>query len=114
MAESKTKLYRMLHGKHSALSEEKGVIINYVEGDEVPLTDSQYEAFKDKFETPKEKKSAEKKAGLAPGEDLKTATKPDEPVDNKAAPAPSASPSNPQGNQTGAGAAAHSTNTAKV
>lgn len=64
-----TKLYRMLHGKHSG-RDESGKVVDYTVGDDVPLTDTQYEAFKDKFEAPKEKKPAE----------LKTATKPDEPV----------------------------------
>lgn len=45
----KTKLYKLVGRQHSGFDED-GKVKNYVTGDEVPLTDTQYEAFGDKFE----------------------------------------------------------------
>lgn len=97
----KTKNYVLKTGKHSGRDED-GNIVDYLPGDEVPLTDTAYEAFKDKFEAPKSNTRKSDKEGLAPGETKTTPTE------------PKAEESKPSDGKTGAGAAANSTNTAKI
>lgn len=45
----KTKLYRLTGRQHAGFDDD-GNVKNFNTGDKVPLTESQYEAFKDKFE----------------------------------------------------------------
>lgn len=50
MAEKKTKNYKLIARQHSGPADENGIRKEYATGDMVPLTESQYEVFKDKFE----------------------------------------------------------------
>lgn len=110
----KTKNYKLTGVKHQGFDED-GNPKDYRTGDMVPLTETAYEAFKDKFEPPKE--DVEK--GAAPGETLKTPTQPQ--VDLKDAEsqaqkgeAPKAEKTDPKSGATGAGASENSSNTAKA
>jgi hypothetical protein len=110
---AKTKKYELTGVKHQGFNEE-GERVEFSTGDMVPLTDAQYENFKDKFKAPKEQTKAEEKAGLAPNEKPLTATQPQDAVDpGKQVEAPKADETKPQDGKTGAGASENSTNTVK-
>lgn len=115
MAEKKeaaTKAYVLIGRKHSGVDKD-GNPKDYVEGDTVYLTDTQYEAFGDKFE-PKGKHDKEEEAAAA----VETPTKPghDPAPNSQASKAPDndKDKSSPGSGDKGAGAAQNSTNTAKV
>ena len=114
-APKKTKTYVLKEGKHFGYDED-GNAKDFEVGDEVELTDTQYEAFKDKFEAPREVKRQAEKQGLAPGEEKHTPTQPQAAGDgkNQASKVPGAAESKPGDGKDGAGAAANSTNTAKT
>lgn len=128
MAEEKW--YRLTQGKHHHREvgdngEEKMVL---TAGDEVMLTDEQYENMKDRFEPiPKGKSKAEgykDEPVLSPTQPQRDGTDSDPPADAKVPAgtdttsddkaANKATETKPQGTATGAGAAANSTNSQKI
>lgn len=105
------KLYRLIFGKHTGFDED-GNAKSFRQGDKVALSEGEYEAFKDKFE-PVKGGNADKEAASAPNV---TPTQPQQdskdpaPTDK----APKAEETKPSDGAKGAGAAANSSNTAKV